>query len=152
MISSVDKGLFFCYNNKAECDTWKNMKRVCWNWQTGTFEGRVLRRTGSSPVTRTTSSNRRKHYKWTGGWAGLRRTTGTRVYVNSVSRVRIPPCPPEWKAVSSFWNCFFVFRKLQSAQNSTKTVQKICSPPFCVHEKNLDTAKWVYYKYLSDEI
>ena len=31
-------------------------KRVCWNWQTGTFEGRVLRRTGSSPVTRTTSS------------------------------------------------------------------------------------------------
>ena len=31
-----------------------NEKRVCWNWQTGTFEGRVLRRTGSSPVTRTT--------------------------------------------------------------------------------------------------
>ena len=28
--------------------------RVCWNWQTGTFEGRVFRRTGSSPVTRTT--------------------------------------------------------------------------------------------------
>ena len=27
--------------------------RVCWNWQTGTFEGRVFRRTGSSPVTRT---------------------------------------------------------------------------------------------------
>ena len=35
----------------------KNMKSECaGNWQTGTFEGRVLRRTGSSPVTRTTSS------------------------------------------------------------------------------------------------
>ncbi len=44
-----------------------NEMRVCWNWQTGTFEGRVLRRTGSSPVTRTTSSNRRKHRRWTGG-------------------------------------------------------------------------------------
>ena len=33
----------------------EKMTRVCWNWQTGTFEGRVLiRRTGSSPVTRTT--------------------------------------------------------------------------------------------------
>ena len=36
---------------------------------------------------------------WTDGWAGLRRTTGTRVYVNSVSRVRIPLCPPELKSL-----------------------------------------------------
>ena len=27
--------------------------RQCWNWQTGTFEGRVRERTGSSPVCRT---------------------------------------------------------------------------------------------------
>ena len=28
--------------------------RVCWNWQTGTFEGRVCKsRVGSSPTTRT---------------------------------------------------------------------------------------------------
>ena len=69
--------------------------RVCWNWQTGTFEGRVFRRTGSSPVTRTTCTNQCRIESWKDGWAGLRRTTGTRVYVNSVSRVRIPLCPPE---------------------------------------------------------
>ena len=46
--------------------------------------------------------------RWTGGWAGLRRTTGTRVYVNSVSRVRIPPCPPKWKTSREFlWKSFF---------------------------------------------
>ena len=27
--------------------------RVCWNWQTGTFEGRVRERMGSSPICRT---------------------------------------------------------------------------------------------------
>jgi|BioPla2DNA2_1021312.scaffolds.fasta_scaffold10982_2 hypothetical protein len=62
--------------------------RVCWNWQTGTFEGRVFRRTGSSPVTRTIFIHMRKD-----GRAGRRRTTGTRVNGN-VSRVRIPLFPP----------------------------------------------------------
>ena len=33
--------------------------------------------------------------EWKDGWAGLRRTTGTRVYVDSVSRVRIPLFPPK---------------------------------------------------------
>ena len=37
---------------------------------------------------------RSAEYGWKDGWAGLRRTTGTRVYVNSVPRVRIPLFPP----------------------------------------------------------
>ena len=38
-------------------------------------------------------------YFWRDGWAGLRRTTGNRVGVNSVSGVRIPLSPPKRKSV-----------------------------------------------------
>ncbi len=38
----VDKLIFICYNIKAIGNTDKiKQMRVCWNWQTGTFEGRV---------------------------------------------------------------------------------------------------------------
>ena len=36
MKKTVDKRVYICYNHHVA----KN-KRVCWNWQTGTFEGRV---------------------------------------------------------------------------------------------------------------
>ena len=36
MKKTVDKRVHICYNHHVA----KN-KRVCWNWQTGTFEGRV---------------------------------------------------------------------------------------------------------------
>ena len=38
-------------------------------------------------------------------------TTGTRVYVNSVSRVRIPPCPPYIAVYDDFINGLFLCRK-----------------------------------------
>ena len=54
--------------------------RVCWNWQTGTFEGRVSLAYGFK--------SRHSHFfilfLWKDGWAGLRRTTGTRVTVYPV--------------------------------------------------------------------
>ena len=68
--------------------------RVCWNRQTGTFEGRVLYNVWVQvPLLAPKGVFLNLPYMWTDGWAGLRRTTGTRVYVNSVSRVRIPLCP-----------------------------------------------------------
>ena len=43
-------------------------------------------------------------------------TTGTRVYVNSVSRVRIPPCPPYIAVYDDFINGLFY------AKNATTTL------------------------------
>ena len=83
--------------------------------------------------------------------SGLRRTTGNRVYVNSVPRVQIPNSPPEKKRILKQFKMRFFFYFSHPLRSGDQSVMKsrvqIANNSFCVLKS---TGKYAIVKTIAE--